>query len=444
MPATTALMPSSTADTAVLPPREPPSPPPSGRRLRGRAETAGRDVAYLLIGLATGTLAFTVAVTLVSLSLSLLILVIGVPVALGSSVVMRWVADLERQRARLVRREPIRGAYLPLGSGLVSWIKTAVRDPQRWKDIAYEIVQFPLSVAGFCVAVSAWAAALAFLTYPAWSWALPGDQRIFGPGSVDIHEFPRSLLAVPVGLALIPIAYWLCRGFAWMSAELAAVLLGSSERAAMQARIATLEATRAGAVDVAGADLKRIERDLHDGTQARLVAVAMDLGMAEEKLDRDPAGAQEHVHAAREEARRALEELRDLVRGIAPSVLADRGLDAALSSLVARSPVPVTVDVDLPARPPATVEAAAYYAVSEALANAAKHAEASACQVRVRCAAGMLTATVADDGRGGAIAAPGGGLAGLRDRLAALDGELTVTSPPGGPTQVVARIPCAC
>ncbi len=432
----------STMTTHVLPPGEPPASRTWRQRLGAVAGRGVRDAAYLLLGLVTGTIAFTVVVTLVSLSVSLLILIIGVPVALASSVLLAWIADGERWRARLVRDERVRGAYLPLGTGFLSWCRQAVRDPQRWKDIAYELVQFPLSVAGFCVAVVSWSTVIAFITYPAWSWALDADQGVFGPGTPTLRELPESLIPVPIGFLLIPVAWWLCRAFAWMGGELTAALLGASERAAMRARIAALETTRAGAVDVADADLKRIERDLHDGTQARLVAVAMDLGMAEEKLDADPEGAQEHVRAARGQATLALAELRDLVRGIAPSILTDRGLDAALSSLVARSPVPVTLDVDLPERPPATAETAAYYAVGEALANVAKHAQATRAAVTIRRDGEWLAVTVCDDGRGSAAIVPGGGLAGLRDRLAALDGTLAVASPPGGPTVLEARIPC--
>jgi signal transduction histidine kinase len=251
-----------------------------------------------------------------------------------------------------------------------------------------------------------------------------------------------AMLPVPLGLAGIVVAYWSCRGFAWMGGALTAVLLGADDRAIMRERITTLETTRASAVNVADSDLKRIERDLHDGTQARLVAVAMDLGMADEKLDDDADTAREHVRAARDQVRLALGALRDLVRGISPSILTDRGLDAALSSLVARSPVPVTTEVSLPDRPAATAEMAAYYAVSEALANVGKHARASACVITVRMEGPLLVAAVRDDGCGGAAVLPGGGLAGLRDRLGALDGELVVTSPAGGPTTIEARIPC--
>jgi signal transduction histidine kinase len=209
----------------------------------------------------------------------------------------------------------------------------------------------------------------------------------------------------------------------------------------LAARVERLTETRAGAVDVATAELQRIERDLHDGAQARLVALAMDLGMAEERFDRDPEGAMELVGEAREEAKRALAELRDLARGIRPSLLAERGLGAAVAALAARSPIPATATVTLTRRPPAAVETAAWFVVSEALANTAKHSDARRATVWVTQRNGDLHIEVVDDGRGGAD--PGGaGLKGLAQRVEALDGSLEVNSPPGGPTVVRAVLPC--
>jgi signal transduction histidine kinase len=223
-------------------------------------------------------------------------------------------------------------------------------------------------------------------------------------------------------------------------ARLARLLLspGAGER-----RVGELTRTRAAAVDAQATELRRIERDLHDGAQARMVAVTMDLGLAREKLDTDPAAARELLDAAHAEATTAIADLRQLVAGIAPAVLADRGLDAALSGLVATCRIPVSVDVHLPDRVPAAVEVAAYFVVSESLANVQKHASATTASVHVRVQGGRLVVEVGDDGRGGADPALGSGLAGLRDRVAALDGTLTVASPPGGPTLVRAEIPCA-
>jgi signal transduction histidine kinase len=202
-----------------------------------------------------------------------------------------------------------------------------------------------------------------------------------------------------------------------------------------------LEATRSGAVDAQDAELRRIERDLHDGAQARLVALGMSLGLAEQKLASDPEGAQQLVAEARVGVGEALQELRDLARGIHPPVLADRGLGAALAALADRSALPVTVSVHLEERLPPAVESAAYFVVAEAIANAAKHSGASRIAVEVSRRGDVLEVGIEDDGAGGADPA-GGGLTGLRRRVEALDGTLAVTSPRGGPTTVRAELPC--
>jgi signal transduction histidine kinase len=196
------------------------------------------------------------------------------------------------------------------------------------------------------------------------------------------------------------------------------------------------------AVDVAAAERRRIERDLHDGAQQRLVALAMDLGMAREKFAGDPQAARTLLDEAHDEAKRALAELRNLARGIHPAVLTDRGLDAAVSALAARSPVPVEVDIDLHDRPPGAIESTAYFVVAEALANVAKHAAATHAQVRITKEGGRLVVEVRDDGVGGADPAGGSGLTGLADRVASIDGRLTVASPQGGPTVVRTELPC--
>ncbi|WP_320672886.1 sensor histidine kinase [Patulibacter defluvii] len=411
------------------------------QRLRDYGEHVWRDFAYLVLGGVIGTAIFSIVVTLVSLSAGLLVLIVGVPVAMVSSEIIRWCSDLERRRTLLVDPQPVDGFYRPRGRGLLGGAQTMVGDSRRWKDIGYGIVQFPVTIAGFCVAAF-WAIPLGYLTIPLWYWAIDDGVDIFGISQLHVDTIWGALACVPFGLALIPVVYWLNRGATIVSVGLTRSLLGD-ERAALQQRVSHLEETRAGAVDAAASELKRIERDLHDGAQARMVAVAMDLGMAEERVDRDPEAARELIQGARAEARRALAEMRDLVRGIAPSVLADRGLDAALSSLVARSPVPVMLDVELERRPPSSAETAAYFVVSESLVNVAKHAAASSCTVTVRGTSRLLRVEISDDGSGGAQILPGGGLAGLRDRVAALDGMLEMESPTGGPTVVRATIPCA-
>jgi signal transduction histidine kinase len=250
---------------------------------------------------------------------------------------------------------------------------------------------------------------------------------------------------VAVGVLLGPpavvAAAWIVRGLSLGQALLAQALLRGDE----QERIAELQVSRAGAVDAAAVELRRIERDLHDGAQARLVALAMDLGMARERLDADPEGAAQLLAGAHEDAKTALTELRDLARGIHPAILTDRGLDAAISALAARCPVPCTVAVDLPERLPAAVESAAYFTVAEALTNVAKHSGARRCEISGAVRDGRLVVEVRDDGRGGADPARGTGIAGLRARIEALDGRLRIADggPEGSGTTLRAELPCA-
>jgi signal transduction histidine kinase len=252
--------------------------------------------------------------------------------------------------------------------------------------------------------------------------------------SVVLWGFLTGIWAVTGGGYYWPVWPALC--LALLAGLTAAVVYGQREH-----RIRRLEETRAGAVDVQESELRRIERDLHDGAQARLVALGMNLGMAEQKLQTDPEGVRELLAEARRGAGEALEELRDLARGIHPPILTDRGLEAALAALTVRSPLPITVDVDVPKRPSAAVETAAYFVVTEALANVSKYAAAKRVDVRIRMADGLLVTEVVDDGRGGADPT-GNGLTGLRQRVEALDGTLAVISPAGGPTTVRAELPC--
>jgi signal transduction histidine kinase len=251
-----------------------------------------------------------------------------------------------------------------------------------------------------------------------------------------------ALLAFLVGVWAMttPTGYfwvaWVALGLALAAGVSAAVVYGMREH-----RIEQLEESRDAAVNVQESELRRIERDLHDGAQARLVALGMSLGMAEEKLQDDPEAARLLLAEARSDAREALEELRDLARGIRPPILTDRGLGAAIEALGARSPVPVKVSVDVSARPPDAVETAAYFVVAEALANAIKHASATRIDITVTRSDGKLAAVVRDDGEGGADL-EGSGLTGLEQRVRALDGTLRIESPAGGPTTVSAELPC--
>lgn len=263
-----------------------------------------------------------------------------------------------------------------------------------------------------------------------------------GAGGADEFTFGTWPLALAVGaggLVLVVLAPSMCAPLAHGQARLAQLLLGPGRA---DVRVGELTRTRAATVDAQTSELRRIERDLHDGAQARLVAATIDLGLAQEKLEADPAEARRLVEAARAETKEAIGELRRLVSGIAPAVLADRGLDAALSGLVASCRVPVSLDVRLPDRLPEHAEVAAYFVASEALTNVQKHAGATSASLRARVQDGRLVIEVNDDGHGGASETCGSGLAGLKARVAALDGRLLVSSPPDGPTVVRAEIPC--
>jgi signal transduction histidine kinase len=396
-----------------------------------------RGNTYLLVSFPVGIVTFSLFVTLISLGLALSLLWIGLPIVAATLVAARWMARFERRRAARVLGVPIPTSYLqPHRRGMLGWLHSAVGDAATWKDLLWLVIVLPaLGLAGFTIAVCAWGVALGTLGLPAWYWAIPDPGVDYG--IVKIDTLNEAWIGVPVGLVLLVIAAPLTRGAGIGLARLARGLLAPSE----QRRVADLERTRAGAVDSQAAELQRIERDLHDGAQARLVALAMDLGMAQEKLDSDPAGARALVAGAHGEAKRALSELRDLSRGIYPAILTDRGLGPALSSIAARNPVEVALDIDLKRRLPAATEAAAYFVVVEALTNVAKHSGAEHCRVRIAHRRDLLRLEVTDDGAGGAD--PGGaGLTGLRQRVEALDGTLAVEAAHPG-TTIRAELPCA-
>ena len=257
----------------------------------------------------------------------------------------------------------------------------------------------------------------------------------------DLSSWDAAAVAAS-SVLIAAVALAVTRALAVGCGAMAHGLLADEEREQMTERIATLETSRSGAVESADARLRRIERDLHDGAQHRLAYIAMELGRARAKLPEDPAAADTLLAGAHDESKRAMRELRDLVRGIHPSVLSDRGLDAALSGLAERASVPVEINSSLAERLPPAVETAAYYVVAETLTNVGRHSGASRAEVDVRIDHGQLVLTVADDGHGGAERRPGSGLEGLAQRVEALDGTLAVTSPAGGPTTITAWLPC--
>lgn len=363
-----------------------------------------RQVWHLLLNLPFGVAGFTFTVVLLSTGLGLAVTVIGLPLLAAGLAGCRRIGVFARRRSARVAGTSVAGAppVVPARPGIAGRVSAVLTDGLSWRSALYSVLLLP--------------------------WG--------------ILSFALTLVLLVVGWPVLP---WAARFLFAVDRMLVDSLLSPNP---LSERVRELEDDRGAVVDTAAADLRRIERDLHDGAQARLVALAMDLGLAKEKLTEtaDPQSVvtvARMVSAAHGEVKLALQELRDLARGIHPAVLTDRGLDAALSSVAARCTVPggVRVHVDLPDRPDSAVEGIAYFTVSELLTNISKHAGARTASVEAWRAADRLLLQVKDDGRGGAAAYPGSGLAGLTERIGAVDGVLLVESPAGGPTTVTVELP---
>ena len=386
---------------------------------------------------------FSVSLVIAAFSSGVSLLVVGIGVVVIGLAIegCRLVARLERSRAGLADPRPLHPhAYRPYGNGLRDLLLAVFVDPSRWRDVVYVFVAFPLTILEFSVTIVLWGLSVSLLSLPLW---YATSSLAPGAGGTSTLSLAVALAGGVAGLVVAPIAASVSQGLMTLHRAVVAGLLCDSERRQLERRVETLEGSRKAVIDVEASELRRIERDLHDGAQQRLVMLTIDLSLAAERIDADPVSARALVVEAQDQARLALAELRDLVRGIAPAILLDRGLVAALSAIAGRSPVPTVVESALPAgeRLPDATERAAYYVVAEALANVAKHASAGRCEIRCRREGERLVVEVWDDGAGGARVLPGGGLAGLAGRVEALDGSLTVQSPPGGPTLVRAEIP---
>ncbi|UJB42641.1 sensor histidine kinase [Streptomyces sp. A1-5] len=427
-------------------------PRPRGHRVPVglRAPFAGRtwrEFLHLCLSLPVASVMFGYAVAVVSTSAGLLITFLGIPVLAGGLAGARGLGALERARARallgldVAAPEPLR----PSKPGLMAWVGAVLKSGASWRHLLYAFVHFPWALFAFVGSVTFWSVGWALLSFPFWYWlapsyaSLPGIQ-LWGDGTTVLYVSPTvaAMVSGAFGLLMVLAGPWVFRGLTQVDRLLVRGLLGPSPLAT---RVIELESDRGVVVDTAAADLRRIERDLHDGAQARLVALAMDLGLAKEKLAADPQAAARMVDEAHGEVKVALQELRDLARGIHPAILTDRGLGPALSALAGRCTVPVTVEVDLDRRPAPAIEGIAYFTVSELLQNVAKHSGADRAAVDVWHTADQLMLMVSDNGRGGASTEAGGGLAGLAERLGSVDGLLVVDSPAGGPTTVTAELP---
>jgi len=346
---------------------------------------------------ALGLVLFIVTVT----GIGLVAVSVGIPMLAVCLPLLRRFAGLHRRwAARQLGVAPIESSYAPVpDAALLVKLWSVAKDPATWRDLAWLLVNSTVGLAMYIIAIVESLLGLVF-------WWLPK------------HMFLDT------------------------NARIARVMLSPNERTRLASRVRQLAESRAETVDTQAAEIRRIERDLHDGAQARLVALGMNLGMAEDAVDDDPESAKLLLAQARAVSSQALAELRGLVRGIHPPVLADRGLVGAVEALAFASPLPVQVDADVPERLPAPVESASYFAVAEALTNVIRHSGATGAWVRLRHADGVLSMQVRDDGRGGATPGAGSGLRGIERRLGAFDGRLTVTSPPGGPTVVTMDLPC--
>jgi signal transduction histidine kinase len=394
--------------------------------------------------LAVAVLPFSVLfLVLTLLSVALIPLGVGIVTTPWVLTAVRALADNHREIAARWAGVPVESAYRPVPAGANPWTRTfgMLRDPQVRRDVLWLPVNM---TAGFTTALLP----AVLLLYPFEGFALavglwrPMADGTYWYGFVPVRGQATALAAGALGAVVLVAAWRLVPRLLTAHFRLTRAVL-APDQDELAARVRVLTETRRDAVDSSAAELRRIERDLHDGAQARLVVMGMDLGTVEALIDTDPEQARRLLAQARQNSAEALGELRDLVRGIHPPVLAERGLGDAVRALALRLPIATEVAVDLAGRADAPVESAAYFAVSEALTNAVKHSGADRIWVDLHHADGMLRITVTDNGRGGAVVAPGSGLAGIERRLGTFDGVLAVSSPAGGPTMATMEIPCA-
>jgi signal transduction histidine kinase len=406
----------------------------------------GRDSAYTLFSLPLAVAAVVLVAPLVAAGLGLLVILVGLPILALGILTARGFAYLERRRlGRLSATEMVHPAYLTAEptDGIVRRLSSPARDRQSWLDVVWVLVAMITSTISWSIAVAWWGAALGGTTYGIWERFVPRGTdpvtlaSLLGYGTGRTADIAVISAIGVVALLTLPLAL---RAAALLHSTLGRDLLCG--RAELQQEVRRSEAGRAAGRAAEAESLRRLERDIHDGPQQRLVRLSMNLGRARSQLDKDPERARETIDGALNQARDTVEELRSLSRGIAPPVLVDRGMEAALREAVARSVVPTTLTYEAPVALPAHIENAAYFVVSECLTNIAKHSGATRAAVSLVVHDGTAVVAVEDDGRGGAQLAPDGGLAGLAQRARALDGTLSLTSPPGGPTVVRTELPC--
>ena len=396
--------------------------------------------AHLLLDVAVGfATCAAVGAWLLASALLFPFALIGVPVFVGAAHLSEVLGRIERLRYRTLLGVDIAGEPLPARTGrLMPYAGVLLRDPGVRRRILHQLLAFPIGLITSALVYWVITLGVVLLLMPLLGLFLPtSDATIF---DLDLSNVAARIAMTPIGAALLLVTPWLVRGLVAADVTVARSLLGRVP-GSLTARVGELERSRARVVDSAEAERRRIERDLHDSTQQQLVSLAMTLGRAKARYRTEPHAVGPLLDDAHQQAKDAVTDLRGLIRGLAPPVLADRGLDAALSAVAARCPVPVDLTVELERRPHAVVEAIGYFVVAEALTNVAKHARASRAAVAVRSGEGSVWITVSDDGRGGAHPDGGSGLRGLADRVSGVDGQLSVDSPVGGPTVLTVELP---
>ncbi|NUP22734.1 MAG: sensor histidine kinase [Streptomyces sp.] len=403
----------------------------------------GRGTAYLLCTLLTSLAGVLLLFVLVIAAGSTVVAGVGlVLLPLAAQMVRRW-ADLHRTLAGRVLGEHIPRRYRPLVGGVGSWARQVLADRMTWRELGWLLGNSVVGlVAGVIGLFFAGTPLVTLFTMFFW-WLAPVDDPLHMLAGTPVTDWPTALAmglatlaaSVPLGILLVP-------RVARLHAAMTRALLGRSTADELEQRVETLTETRAGVIDAHGAELRRIERDLHDGTQARLVSIAMRLGMAKQALDEDPEMVARLIDDARTGAESAMGELRSILRTMYPPILTDRGLRGAIHALAAQSGMPVVVDVDDLGLVAAPAEAATYFTIAEALTNAAKHSDANVVTITVRRSGVWLRAAVEDDGRGGVDETRGSGIVGIRRRVEALEGAVQVDSPHGGPTAIKVELPC--
>lgn len=392
-----------------------------GGAIRGlRDRRTWRATGYVITSFFARLGLFVVSVIMLAPSLVLSVVGIGIPLAVAAFAAVHWLIGFERRRARWVAR-PIGARPLRSGSLL-----SRFRDPVGWRHAGFAVTAWLVTALLFVALVVVWAVPVFLLSIPIWGWALDTPWT--------------RLVAMPVlGAALLCVSPWAAQGIGWLCHKYVEAVVGPDRVAEMEQRVTEVTESRSEILHAVAGERRRIERNLHDGVQQQLIALGIDLGLAEAKLESDPESARLLLADATQKTRESIGELRSIGRGLHPAILGDRGFDAALSAVAANSAVPVELRLDLAVDPPPDVAEAAYFVVSEALANVMKHSGARLAVVEARTDPTALTLSIYDDGRGGANLS-GTGLAGIAARVRGMNGSFELQSPPGGPTTLSATL----